>query len=208
MTRVLLIRHGANDAQQDDILAGWTPGVHLNAAGRAQAQALAHRLSTVEIAALYASPLERTMDTANIIAQDCGLSVQVREGLGEVRYGQWTGQPLEALQKRALWPVVQFTPSMMRFPEGESIREVQARAVAEVEELRAIHPEETVALVSHADVIKSIIAHYVGLHLDLFQRLAIAPASLTILVLENAFPRLICLNDTSYLPITPKEDKK
>lgn len=200
MTRILLIRHGANDAHKDGVLTGWTPGVHLNAQGRAQAEALAKRLATAQIAAVYTSPLERTLETAEIVAAAHGLDVVVREGLGEVRLGRWTGQPLDKLRRRRLWRAVQFTPSTVRFPGGESFREVQARVVAELEELRAKHQDQTIAVVSHADVIKAALAHYVGLHLDLFQRLVIAPASLTVLGLGDTVPRLFCMNDVSHLP--------
>jgi probable phosphomutase (TIGR03848 family) len=200
MTRLLLIRHGANDAQKSGVLTGWTPGVHLNQVGRAQAQALAQRLASVEVAAVYASPLERTLETAEIVAAPHGLSVVVREDLGEVRVGRWTGQPLEKLYKRRLWRKVQFVPSVVRFPGGESFQEVQARAVAELERLCVEHPKQTVAVVSHADVIKAAVAYTIGLHLDLFQRLVIAPASLTVLELGGLMPHLLCLNDISHLP--------
>lgn len=199
MARLLLIRHGSNDFQGGGTLAGWTPGVHLNQEGRDQAEALARRLSAVEIAAIYASPLERTLETAEIISAPHGLPVMVREGLGEVHFGRWTGEPLERLRRRRLWRGVQFTPSMVRFPGGESPREMQVRVVAELEDMRARHRQQTVAVVSHGDVIKAAVAHYVGLHLDLFQRLVVAPASLTVLELGGPMPRLICLNDTGHL---------
>ena len=112
--------------------------------------------------------------------------------------------PLEehARRRRRLWRAVQFAPSMSRFPGGEGPREMQARVVSELEDLRAKHAKQTVAVVSHADVIKAAVAHYVGLHLDLFQRLVVAPASLTVLELSNPVPRLMCLNDTGHLPLT------
>jgi len=205
VTRLLLIRHGANDAHKEGVLIGWTPGVHLNQEGRAQAEALARRLAPVEIAAMYASPLERTLETAEIVAAPHDLPVVVREDLGEVRLGRWTGQPLEKLRKRRLWRKVQFVPSAMRFPGGESFQEVQARIVAEVEHLCSEHPEQTIAVVSHADVLKAVVAYTIGLHLDLFQRLVIAPASLTVLDLGGLMPRLLCLNDISHLPAVPEE---
>jgi probable phosphoglycerate mutase len=205
MTRLLLIRHGANDTHKNGILAGWTPGVHLNQMGQDQAQALARRLASVEIAAVYASPLERTMETAEAVAAPHGLPVVVRDDLGEVRIGRWTGQPLEKLRKRRLWRKVQFVPSMMRFPGGESFQEAQARTVAELERLCVDHPQQTVAVVSHSDVIKVAVAYTIGLHLDLFQRLVIAPASLTVLELGGLMPRLLCLNDISHLPAISEE---
>jgi probable phosphomutase (TIGR03848 family) len=207
MTRLLLIRHGANDAQKEGVLTGWTPGVHLNEIGRAQVQALAQRLAPVDLAAVYASPLERTLETAEAVAAPHELPVVVREDLGEVRIGRWTGEPLEKVRKRRLWRKVQFVPSVMRFPGGESFREVQARAVAELERVCAKHPKQTVAVVSHADVIKAAVAYYIGLPLDLFQRLVIAPASLTVLELGGLMPHLLCLNDISHLPVVEEKEE-
>jgi probable phosphomutase (TIGR03848 family) len=199
MTHLYLIRHGINDLQESGILAGWMPGVHLSQKGQAQAQALARRLTSFKIEAVYASPLERTLETAQIIAAPHGLPVVVRESLGEVRFGRWDGQPMERLQRRRLWRAAQVTPSTSRYPGGESPREMQARAVAELEGLRARHPQQTIIVVSHADVIKAAVAFYIGLPLDLFQRLAVSAASLTMLELGGPMPRLGCLNDTSHL---------
>lgn len=202
MTQLLLIRHAVNDWVGTNRLAGWTPGVHLNEEGQQQAEALAQRLAGAELKAIYSSPLERTLETAEIIAKPHGLPIHIREGVGEARYGDWTGQKLEELAKTDLWPVVQFHPSGARFPGGEAIHEMQARAVAEIDAISANHPEDTVAVVSHADVIKAIVAHYAGMHLDLFQRLIISTASLSVLVLGKMGPRIVRLNDTSHLPET------
>lgn len=201
MTRLLLIRHGTNDLQKSGILARRMLGIHLNQEGRAQGEASAQRLASVEIAAIYTSPLERTRERAKIIAAPHRLPVVVREGLSEIHFGRWTGQPLERLRRRRLWRAVQFAPSPSRFPGGEGPREMQARVVAELEDLRAQHSKQTIAVVSHADVIKVAVAHYAGLHLDLFQRLVVAPALLTVLELGNPVPPLVCLNDTGYLPL-------
>ena len=200
MTRLLLIRHGANDSLKENVLVGWTPGVHLNQKGRTQAEALAQRLAPVEIEAVYASPLERTMETAQIVAAPHELPVVVRERLGELFFGRWTGEPLAKLRRRRLWRAVQFAPSTMRFPGGESFCEMQARVVAELDGLQARHPRQTIAVISHADVIKAAVAHYAGLHLDLFQRLVISPASLTVLALGGPVPYLACMNETGHLP--------
>ncbi|MDY7078553.1 MAG: histidine phosphatase family protein [Chloroflexota bacterium] len=199
MARLYLIRHGANDLQKDGVLAGWMPGVHLNQEGRVQAEALAQRLAKVEIEAIYASPLERTVETAKIIAAPHDLPVVVRQELGEVRFGRWTGEPLERLRRRRLWRAVQFAPSTTRFPGGEGPREMQARVVAELERLRDKHSQQTLAVVSHSDVIKAAVAFYIGLPLDLFQRLVISTASLTVLELSGPMSRLVCLNDTGHL---------
>ena len=202
-TTLLLIRHALND-WVGKRLAGWTPEVHLNDKGRAQAQALAQRLADRPLAAVYTSPLERAVETAQAIAAPHRLEVQVREGVGEVRYGAWTGKSLKELSQEDAWRMVQVYPSGARFPGGEMIREMQARAVAEIDAIVAAHPEQMVAVVSHADVIKAVLAHYVGLHLDLFQRLVISPASLSVLAFTPMGPRLLCLNDTSHNP--PAED--
>ena len=116
-------------------------------------------------------------------------------------FGEWTGQELKKLAKEPLWRLVQGRPSAVRFPEGESFRELQQRTVDEVEQLAAAHPGKTIALVSHADVIKVIVAHYLGLHLDQFQRLMISPASLTQLAFTPMGGMLITLNDTAHLPL-------
>jgi probable phosphoglycerate mutase len=199
MMYLLLIRHAEND-WVGERLAGWTPGVHLNETGRAQATALAQRLSETPVQAIYSSPLERTLETAEPLAQARGLPVQTREGLGEAGYGKWTGQALKDLKEDELWPVVQVYPSGARFPDGESMREVQARIVAELDAIRDAHPQQTVAVFSHSDPIKMAVAFYAGLPLDLFQRLTISPASVTAFAFARFGPRLICLNHTESLP--------
>ena len=198
-TTLMLVRHALND-WVGDRLAGWTPNVHLNDKGRAQAQALAQRLAERPIVAVYSSPLERAVETAQTIGVPHNLDVQIREGVGEVRYGNWTGQSIKELAKQDAWRVVQFYPSGARFPDGETIREMQARAVAELDAIVASHPSETVIVVSHADVIKAVLAHYAGLHLDLFQRLVVSPASLNVVAFTPMGPRLVCLNDTAHVP--------
>jgi len=197
MTTIYLIRHGENDfIGKNHKLAGWLPDVHLNDRGRDQAEALAEILSSVKLNALYASPLERTMETAEPIAKTKGLEIQERKGLGEIAYGRWEGKTLKALSKRKLWPVIQNTPSLARFPDGESFVEAQDRVVSDIEALRTIHksPRASFACVTHADVIKLIITHYLGLSLDLFQRIVVMPASISILHIDQV-PRLVTLND-------------
>lgn len=194
MERLLLLRHAVTE-QTGTYLSGWTAGLHLSATGHTQAKALAERLEPVGIDAVYSSPLERCMETAAAIAEPRGLPVQVLEGVGEVRYGEWTGRALKDLAKEDLWRVVQAHPSGARFPGGESLYEMQVRAVAAVEQLRAAHPGQTVAVASHADVIKAVAAHYLGLHLDQFQRLVVSPASLTAFAFTPV-PHLLRLNET------------
>lgn len=206
---LLLIRHATND-WVGERLAGWTPDVHLNEEGQAQAVALARRLADVPLSAIYSSPLERTLETAQLLAQAQDLSVQVRDGLGETRYGGWTGRALKELKDEKLWPVVQVYPGGVRFPGGESMREVQARVVAELDAIRDAHPDQTVAVVSHSDPIKMAVAHYAGLALDLFQRLTISPASVTAFAFAHFGLRLLCLNHTDPLPSfkIEKEEKE
>ena len=199
MMNLLLIRHAVND-WVGDRLAGWTPGVHLNEEGLAQAAALAKRLDKTPLAAVYSSPLERTLETAQPLADAHGLSIQVRDGLGEARYGDWTGRSLKELREDKMWPVVQIYPSGARFPGGESMREVQARIVAELDAIRDDHAGQTVAIVSHSDPIKMAVAHYAGLALDLFQRITISPASVTAFAFTEYGPHLVCLNHTDPLP--------
>lgn len=198
MTDLLLIRHAVND-WVGDRLAGWTPGVHLNDRGREQAATLARRLADWPIEAIYSSPLERAVETAQAVAEPHGLSVQIEEGVGESRFGDWTGQSIKELAKTPEWQTVQFAPSLSQFPGGERLAEMQSRAVAAIDRLRAQHPKGIVAVFSHADVIKAMAAHYTGLHLDLFQRIVIDTASVTWIRFTPHGPRIIRLNDTGTL---------
>lgn len=199
MTTLLLIRHATNDWVKGR-LAGWTPGVHLNAEGSQQAQALATRLASLPIAAVYSSPLERAVETAQAVAAPHTRTVQIVDDLGEVRYGEWNGAELKPLQTHELWPGIQFYPSGTRFPGGETLGEVQMRAVASLNSLCAAHAQqEIVVAISHADVIKLVVAYYIGIHIDLFQRLVVLPASLTALTFERMGPRLLAFNETGTL---------
>lgn len=199
MTTILLIRHGHNDYVGEKKLAGWLPNVHLNEVGKAQAEAVAASLADTKLEAVYASPLDRTMETALPIAKAQGLEVETRAGLGEVRYGRWQGRTLKSLQELKYWSVIQHTPSLARFPEGESFAEAQARIVSELDALRSQHrgKKKAFACISHSDMIKLAVAHYVGLPLDLFQRLIIEPGSVSALVVGKGHLRLAKLNDTS-----------
>jgi probable phosphomutase (TIGR03848 family) len=194
---MLLVRHAVT-ASTGSVLSGWTPGVDLDERGRDQARGLARRLAAVPLDAVCSSPLERCRQTAAEVAEPHGLKVEVVEDLGEVRYGDWTGRRLDQLAKEDLWRTVQYLPSAARFPEGESLYEMQVRAVAACERLRAGHRGQTVLLCSHADVIKAVTAHYLGLHLDLYQRLVVAPASVTAIAFAPR-PLLLRLNDTGDL---------
>lgn len=198
MTVLLLIRHAVTDVTGKR-LSGRTPGIHLSSDGREQAEALAERLSTVPIAAIYSSPLERCAETAEPIAKRKRLTVQLLPQLEEVAYGRWTGRPLAQLTRTSLWTAIQQSPSGVRFPDGETLGEVQRRAVDALEGLAARHPRGVVAAVSHADVIRLVLAHYAGVHLDLFQRLIVSPASVSAVALGDRVPRILRMNDTGTL---------
>lgn len=199
MTQVLLIRHGVNDWMSAGRLAGWTPGVHLNEEGRRQAEALGARLAPMELASVYSSPLERAVETAQaIVDHHPGLKITIARDLGEVHYGEWNGKRLRRLRRTRLWGIVQQTPSIARFPGGECIRETQTRAVGAVERIVTTYPGGIVGLVSHGDVIRAIIAYYAGMHLDSYHRLAIDPASLSIIAVRDNRPVIMLLNDTSH----------
>jgi len=201
MTTLILIRHGHND-WADKKLAGWLPDVHLNELGRKQAQDLVERLKPIEIAAIYASPLDRTVETAQPLARARGLKINKVPHLGEVKYGDWQGQSLKVLAQKKEWKHVQAAPSTFTFPNGESFRELQNRAVAAVEKIAAAHADDTVALFSHGDVIKVIVAYYAGIALDNFQRIAVSPASISVITVGAFGARLGRLNDTG--PLQPQ----
>ncbi|MEF3274754.1 MAG: MSMEG_4193 family putative phosphomutase [Chloroflexus sp.] len=210
-TIVLLIRHGMNDWVHGR-LAGWLPGVHLSEEGRRQAAALSERLGDLPITALYTSPLDRCIETARAIAEPRGLPLRIVEQIGEVRYGEWEGAELKELYKHELWPGVQHYPSGTRFPKGETLGEAQMRMVSAIDQLRARHQGEMIAVVSHADLIRLALAYYIGMHIDLFQRLVIHPCSLSAIAFEPMSPRLLAYNETGSLahlwpkpPATPVE---
>lgn len=206
MTQILLVRHAVNDFVKTGKLAGWTPEVHLNDEGKAQAAALGRRLADAPIQQLYASPLERTMETAEAIQQHhAGLAIVPNAEMGEVRYGDWEGKEIRALQSRKMWHVVQEYPSRAYFPNGETMRGVQTRAVNEIERLAGLHPRELVVVVSHADLIKMVVAHFLGMHLDNFQRIVIAPASISTLVLGYGRPYVGTVNDVAHISQIERE---
>lgn len=198
-THILLIRHAITD-WVGRRYAGRTPGISLNGQGRGQARALAERLAGTPLAAIYSSPLERARETAAAIAAAHDLPVYVEERVGEVHCGDWTGQNIEELRQTDLWRQIHLHPSSTRFPGGESMFEVQARMVAALDELRTAYPGRIIAVVSHADPIKAAVAYYVGLHLDLCQRLAISTASITELSFSAYGPRLLRCNDCAHNP--------
>jgi probable phosphoglycerate mutase len=195
MATILLIRHAENDYVKSGRLAGRRPGVRLNERGQAQAEALAQRLAKVEVKAIYSSPLERAIETAEPLARAKSLSVVERPGLTEIDYGSWEGRTLKQLRRRKLWPAVQKRPSLTRIPEGESFAEAQIRICSELIAERAMHKDhDLIVAVSHADPIKLAVAYFIGQPLDLFQRLLVFPASITTLHLAESGAQLIGLN--------------
>ena len=205
---ILLVRHGENDWVKTKKLAGRTPDIHLNANGRAQARRLSARLAHWPLAAVYSSPLERCQETAAIVAAPHSLSVQYRDDLLEADYGEWQGQAIEDLTKQDLWKVVQAAPSFAHFPGGEAMRNMQSRMVEALHAIAAAHPEQIVLVCSHADLIRAALAHFLGTHFDLFQRLQISPASTSILYFTPYGPRVGRINDTGELnPPKPEPAK-
>lgn len=185
MTTILLIRHGENN-MVGKRLAGRLPDVHLNERGKKQAQQVAEALCKAPIKAIYSSPLERAVETAEPLARALGLPVQMAPGVVELAYGDWQGKTLKQLGRYKLWKVVQEKPSEMRFPNGESFIEVQSRAVAEIEGIAAAHEEkDLVACFSHGDIIRLAVAHFLGMPLDVFQRLAANPASISVVSIDK-----------------------
>jgi probable phosphomutase (TIGR03848 family) len=192
---ILLIRH-ATAEYKPGRLYGWTPGVHLSAQGRDEAKHLAERLEPVRLNALYSSPLERCVETAEAVAAGRRVDIRIEERLGEVQYGSWQGRTFRSLVKTPLWRVVQLAPSQATFPGGESLLQLQRRGVEAIEDIRTRHRRAIVGIVSHADMIKAMLAHYLGLHLDLFQRISVDTASVSAIAFSNGFPRVLRISDT------------
>ena len=211
-TLVLLVRHGATETTGKE-LPGRAPGLHLSDTGRRQAEDVAGRISAMaqpppndlpkgngqrpkppRVAAVYASPLERTRETAAPIAEALGLEVVPDEGLLELDMGEWTGMELKAAMKRKEWATIQRYPSGFAFPGGESFLAMQTRMVSTLDRLRVAHPGETVVAVSHADPIRAAVAHAMGTHLDLFQRVVVSPCSVSAIALTDDGPLVLAVN--------------
>ena len=199
-TTILLVRHGVT-ATTGKVLPGRAPGLHLSAKGLEQAQRAAERLGELSAApsALYASPLERTRETAAPIARTLGLRVKVERGLLECDFGDWTGKTLASLRKKPEWRAVQHSPSTFRFPHGESFTEMQLRIWSALERLAQLHRGETIVVVSHADPIKAAVTYAQGVPLDLFQRTVISTCSISAVVLTASTPIVLSVNNTGSL---------
>jgi probable phosphomutase (TIGR03848 family) len=203
MNRLLLIRHALNDWVGKRV-AGWTPGVSLNEKGREQAALLAEWLEPVPLEAIYSSPLERAVETAEPIARSHGL--EVTESIGESHYGELDGKPIEEIFKSELWEQWLRHPSRTRFPGAETTYEVQVRVVAALEQILQDYPEGNIAVVSHADPIRVTVAHYIGLPLDLVGRIWVSPASVTTLRFDDWGPRLTHLSHTGSLEFLTRKE--
>jgi probable phosphoglycerate mutase len=198
---ILFVRHGQTPTTGVE-LYGRKPGVHLSDVGADQAKKVGQRIAGMgkqRIAAIYASPLERTKETAQAISKELGVTVKRDRGLIELDVGDWTGRKLSHLRKLKAWSSVQKYPSGFRFPNGESFLEMQTRIAEATSRLVAKHPGETVVAVSHADPIRALVAHAMGTHLDLFQRTVVSPCSVTAILYGSGGPVVLSVNNTGVL---------
>ena len=197
MARIVLLRHAHSVANEKNLLAGRTPGIALSKTGRDQALQLVNRLGVITFDEIAVSPMQRCRETIDpwLASGDVKSRVVTDDSISEVDYGSWSGKSLASLRRKSQWKVVQDFPSQMVFPEGESLLEMQGRALSGFYRLNSVKGKGPRLLVSHGDVIKSIVAHCLGLHLDQFQRLVIEPASITIIDTDNGMSRLVRFND-------------
>ena len=210
MTLLLLIRHGENDYVKTGKLAGHLTGVHLNERGQKQAQALGEALRDVPIKAIYSSPLERALETAEPTATSHHLQIIQEPALMDADVGKWEGKSIKALRLTNAWKIVQHSPSRFQFPDGESFLDLQTRLVNVLEGIVKKHnkPKDIVAVVFHADPIKLVVAHFLGLPLDHFQRLSCDTGSLTALYAGEMGANLLKLNQRPPFDFLPSDKKK
>jgi len=202
VTTFLLVRHALH-AYGGERIAGRQTNVHLSPAGQEQTVGLATRLSSLPIRAVYTSPLERTRETAEAIAKPLNLTPQVRDELMELNFGDWTGERLDDLRPQEHWKQFNAFRSGTPAPNGELMLETQGRIVGLMTRLREAHPNETVALVSHADVIKSAVAYFLGVPIDLFLRIEISCASVSVVAVADYGPWVLGVNHTGDMPVLP-----
>jgi probable phosphomutase (TIGR03848 family) len=197
MARIVLLRHAHSIANEKNLLAGRINGITLSKSGKSQALDLVDRLGSMQFDEIAISPLQRCRETIDpwLSANNAKSRLVIDESISEVDYGSWSGKTLASLRRKAQWKVVQDFPSQMIFPEGESLLEMQGRALSGFYRLNAVKGKGPRLLVSHGDVIKSIVAHCLGMHLDQFQRLVIEPASITIIDTDSGVSRLVRFND-------------
>lgn len=195
-TLILMVRHGRTPTT-GKVLPGRAAGLHLADSGKAEADAVAKRIAEIKgVSAIYASPLERARETAAPIGKVLGQKVQIHKGLLECDFGDWTGTQLSSLMKKPEWTTVQKAPSTFRFPNGESFTEMQQRMVSALDDIRAKHPGGIVVCVSHADPIKAAVAHAMGTHIDLFQRIVISTCSVSAVSYSSSGPVVLTVNST------------
>jgi probable phosphoglycerate mutase len=200
MTTFLLVRHGETDAV-GKLIMGWRPGWHLNEKGREEVKALAIRLERMPIRAVYTSPLERAVETAEEIARPHGLEPRIVDEFGEFRPGDWEGMTLTELDRRDDWRRFQSARSLTRAPRGEIAVEMQTRFVAQVAALADRHREEMVVAVSHADPLRAGLAYYLGMPLDMILRFEVHTASVSVLQLTDRGARILCVNHRGAIPV-------
>lgn len=198
MATLFLIRHGLTEVTGSR-LYGRTAGIHLDERGRGQAAALVERFEGIRLAAVYSSPLERCVETVRPIAAARDLEVRTSEALVEMDAGDWTGRTLLSLHRTKLWSIVQRNPSRFRFPGGEGFVEAEARVLDEIHRIAARHPRGRVVVGTHGDLVRVVIAHFAGAHLDQFQRVMADPASVSVVHLDDGLPRILLVNDTGSL---------
>lgn len=201
-TVVVLVRHGVTPTT-GQVLPGRAPGLHLADKGREQAREVAQRLEGVPVSAIYTSPMERTRETAQPTERATGLTAVVETDLTECDFGDWTGKNLTDLMKLPEWSTVQRAPSSFRFPNGESFSHMQARMVDAVDRLRERHPGEVIVCFSHADPLKAVLAHALGTHLDLFQRIVVDPCSVSVIVYQPGQAPSVARVNSTHGPLAP-----
>ena len=193
---MLLVRHGQTPTT-GKLLPGRAPGLHLADVGRSQAETAAERIAALpRVDAVYASPLERAQETAQPIARAVKQRIKTEKGLLECDFGDWTGAALKDLMKKPEWATVQRAPSTFTFPNGESFTAMQSRIVGALDAIRAKHPGGVVVCVSHADPIKAAVAHAMGTHLDLFQRIVVSTCSISAIAYSAHGPVVLTVNST------------
>jgi probable phosphoglycerate mutase len=200
-TLLLLVRHGQTPTT-GAVLPGRAPGLHLSDRGRAQAERVAERLAGLPVDAIYSSPLERARETAEPAAVTTGVEVHLNTGLIECDFGEWTGAALAELSGLPQWQSVQHTPSSFRFPGGESFQQMQARMVGALEALRSAHAGGVVVCFSHADPVKAALAHALGTHLDLFQRIVVSPGSISVISYADGRPPAVLTVNSTLEPLS------
>jgi probable phosphomutase (TIGR03848 family) len=208
MARIVLLRHAHSVANEKNLLAGRTPGIALSKSGREQALELVNRIGSAYFDEIAISPIQRCRETIDpwLTSTNAHSRLVVDDSISEVDYGSWSGKSLASLRRKSQWKVVQEFPSQMIFPDGESLLEMQGRALSGFYRLNSVKGKGPRLLVSHGDVIKAIVAHCLGMHLDQFQRLVIEPASITIIDTDQGMSRLVRFNDAKGFLSSPALD--